>query len=292
MSLAFKQVDVFTRRPFLGNPVAVLLGADELDPGTMQRIAAWTHLSETTFVLRPSAAGADYRLRIFCPSHELPFAGHPTIGSAHAALESGLVSSAADGLTQECGAGLLRLTVEGRGAERRLFVRVSEARVLPAPADAATALAAALGAPVATRPGPRPIDVGPVWLVARLADAAAVAALTPDLAALARLSRDWKLSAGVTVFGVADGDGPRVHVRSFAPAAGVPEDPVCGSGNAAVAAYLAHAGMLAETGDAWVASQGAALGRRGEVLVRVREGGRHIEIGGSAVTVIDGRIAV
>jgi PhzF family phenazine biosynthesis protein len=124
----FVQVDVFTGRALAGNPVAVVLGADHLDDAVMQRLAAWTNLSETTFVLRPTAAGADYRLRIFTPRSELPFAGHPTVGSAHAVLEAGLVPADATRLVQECRAGLLPLRVERDGSARRIFVRVPEAR--------------------------------------------------------------------------------------------------------------------------------------------------------------------
>src|SRR6185436_11989402 len=112
-SVKFKQVDVFTRIPFLGNPVAVVLEAQDVSDADMQRIAAWTNLSETTFVLPPSSTAADYRLRIFTPRAELPFAGHPTIGSAHAVLEAGIVKPKAGRLRQECGAGILDLQVDG-----------------------------------------------------------------------------------------------------------------------------------------------------------------------------------
>lgn len=287
----FKQVDVFTSQPFLGNPVAVVLDADDIDPARMQRIAAWTNLSETTFVLRPSSASADYRLRIFTPAGELPFAGHPTIGSAHAILESGLVPSRSSSLRQECLAGVLPLTVERAGPDRRIFVRVPEAKVLRDHGEATEALSAAMGAPIVTRPAPAAIVVGPTWLVACIEDVESVRRLEPDMAAMAKLSRDLDV-VGVTVFSVGSSGGAAVHVRSFAPAAGISEDPVCGSGNATVAAYLAKTGMLGEVGEAYVASQGTEIGRDGEVFVRVRDGGRHIEIGGRAVTVIDGHISL
>jgi PhzF family phenazine biosynthesis protein len=287
----FKQVDVFTGRPFLGNPVAVVLGADGIDPARMQSIATWANLSETTFVLRPSSESADYRLRIFTPTGELPFAGHPTVGSAHAVLESGTVPARSDSLRQECLAGVLPLTVEGTGPDRRIFVRVPEAKVLRDHAGAAQALSAALGAPIVTRPAPAAIEVGPTWLVALMEDVESVRRLEPDMTAMAKLSRDLDV-VGVNVFAVGSGDGPAVHVRSFAPAEGILEDPVCGSGNATVAAYLAKTGMLKDVGEDYVASQGTEMGRDGEVFVRVRDVGRHIEIGGRAVTVIDGRISL
>ncbi len=287
----FKQVDVFTGQPFLGNPVAVVLDADDIDPARMQSIASWANLSETTFVLRPTSASADYRLRIFTPTGELPFAGHPTVGSAHAVLESTIVPSQSSSLRQECLAGVLPLTVEGTGPDRRIFVRVPEAKVLRDHAEAAQALSAALGAPIVTRPAPAAIEVGPAWLVALMEDVDSVRRLEPDMAALATLSRELDV-VGVNVFAVESGNSPAVHVRSFAPAEGILEDPVCGSGNATVAAYLANTGMLEEVGEAYVASQGTEMGRDGEVFVRVRDGGRHIEIGGRAVTVIDGHISL
>jgi len=144
MQLAFKQVDVFTDRPFLGNPVAVVIGAEGLDAQTMQRIAGWTNLSETTFLLKSEVA--DYRLRIFTPRQELPFAGHPAIGSAHAALESGFVPKK-NSLKQECGAGVIELTVE----DKRLFLRGPQARIgdvrktLPSPASCCASTSARSG---------------------------------------------------------------------------------------------------------------------------------------------------
>jgi PhzF family phenazine biosynthesis protein len=287
----FKQVDVFTGQPFLGNPVAVVLDADDIDPARMQRIATWANLSETTFVLRPSSASADYRLRIFTPTGELPFAGHPTIGSAHAVLDRAIVSSQSSGLRQECLAGVLPLTVEGTGPDRRIFVRVPEANVVRDHGEAAHALSTALGAPIITRPAPAAIAVGPTWLVACMEEVESVRRLEPDMTAVAKLSRDLDV-VGVNVFSVESGEKAAVHVRSFAPVAGIAEDPVCGSGNATVAAYLAKTGMLKDVGEDYIASQGTEMGRDGEVFVRVRDGGRHIEIGGRAVTVIDGHISL
>jgi PhzF family phenazine biosynthesis protein len=287
----FKQVDVFTDQPFLGNPVAVILDADDIDTARMQRIAAWANLSETTFVLRPSSASADYRLRIFTPTGELPFAGHPTIGSAHAVLESAIVPSQSSSLRQECLAGVLPLMVEGTGLDRRIFVRVPEAKVLRDHGEAVQGLSAALGAQIVTRPAPTAIAVGPTWLVVLMEDVESVRCLEPDMTALAKLSRDLDI-VGVNVFSVRSGKEAPVHVRSFAPAEGIAEDPVCGSGNATVAAYLAYTGMIGEVGEAYVASQGTEMGRDGQVFVRVMDSGRHIEIGGCAVTVIDGQISV
>jgi PhzF family phenazine biosynthesis protein len=282
-------VDVFTARPFLGNPVAVVLGADDVAPDDMQRIAAWTNLSETTFVLRPTVAGADYRLRIFTPRAELPFAGHPTVGSAHAVIEAGLVPGEAARLTQECAAGLVPIRVERGDGGRLLFARVPRAQVRPEAAIDARAVGRALGAAVAADAPPLVVDVGPVWLVAAFEREEMVRTLRPEANAVAALS-DRLGTVGVTVFAPSSGGG--LVVRSFAPSAGIVEDPVCGSGNAAVAAHLAATGRLGLTGTEWVASQGREVGRDGAVRVRVADEGTTIEIGGHAVTVVDGSLAI
>lgn len=288
-SYNFKQVDVFTTRPFYGNPVAVVLNASGLDAEDMQRIAAWTNLSETTFVLPETVAGADYRLRIFTPRQELPFAGHPTIGSAHAILESGLVKPVAGRLVQECGAGLLGLRVEGDRADRRIFVKVPQPKIQQIDAAFYAVINAALGAQAVADAPPLLVNVGPVWLVVDLGNAETVNNLRPDLTAIAQLSAQLPI-AGITVFGRTLTTDPALCVRSFAPACGVAEDPVCGSGNASVAAFLAHAGMLDAIGYHYVASQGRALGRDGRVWVHVNRADLSVEIGGASVTCIDGTL--
>jgi PhzF family phenazine biosynthesis protein len=271
--LPFKQVDVFTATPFFGNPVAVVIGADGLEPAQMQRIAAWTNLSETTFLLKPTQAGADYRLRIFTPRQELPFAGHPTLGSAHAALESGFVKARNGKLRQECGAGVLDLALE----ERRIYVRAPAPKVSPA-------VVPLFGTSRALR-----VDVGPVWIVVDLGDAGTVDRLAPDMTAVAELS-DSLDASGITVFGRTGNRDEPIHVRSFAPAHGIPEDPVCGSGNISVGAFLRETGLLKEFGANYTARQGMQVGRNGRVQVRVRADA--IQIGGEAVTCVDGRLRV
>jgi PhzF family phenazine biosynthesis protein len=270
--LRFKQVDVFTQRPFFGNPVAVVIDAEGLDTETMQRIAGWTNLSETTFLLK--SAVADYRLRIFTPRMELPFAGHPTIGSAHAAIESGFIERKTH-LRQECGAGVLDLFVE----EDRIFVKGPPAKISPAANISQVALASA----------PLRIDVGPVWVVGEVADAKALAALKPDMDSLGKYSESAE-ATGVTLFAKSDDCVAAIHVRSFAPAHGVPEDPVCGSGNLAVATFLKEKDFLERFGKTYLARQGAQLGRDGRVHVRIADDG--IRIGGHAATCVDGTIRV
>jgi PhzF family phenazine biosynthesis protein len=269
MNLKFKQVDVFTDKPFLGNPVAVVIGAEGLDSHAMQRIACWTNLSETTFLL-PSKV-ADYKLRIFTPRQELPFAGHPTIGSAHAAIESQFIRVTNGKVTQECGAGIIDLAVE----DGKIFLKAPDAKI----ADVRGKL------PFAQKL--LRVDVGPVWIIGEVASAAALAALEPDMAALTQFSIDFE-ATGITVFAESKAGESGIEVRSFAPAHGIPEDPVCGSGNISVAAYLRATNQLERFGNRYVARQGMQMGRDGRVSVRVEADG--IRIGGHAVTCVDGAI--
>ena len=269
----FKQVDAFTDRPFRGNPVAVVLDSDGLEAAEMQHIARWTNLSETTFLL-PSKV-ADYRLRIFTPSRELPFAGHPTIGSAHAALEAGLAKPTKGRLQQECGAGVLDLVVE----EGVIRVRSPAVKLTPL-----TNVAANVGIPLAPGAHMLRADVGPVWLVGEMSDAAALGAVKPDMTALA----EWTTSlnaTGVTVFAASGERDCAFHVRSFAPGHGIPEDPVCGSGNICVAAYLRH---FERAPASYVARQGMQLGRDGRVHLRLEA--RDIWLGGRAVSCVEGTL--
>ncbi len=283
----FKQVDVFTTRPCAGNPVAVVLAADGLDAAEMQRLARWTNLSETTFVLPPSSPEADYRLRIFTPGRELPFAGHPTVGSAHAALEAGVVKGPS--FRQECGAGVLPLRVTDSEAGRRIFVAAPGAKFVRDCGDLADAVSAALGARIVPEPSPAALNNGPVWLFVRLESGGAVAGLKPDMAAITSLSRQHGLS-GIAAFALLEGNGPKVHIRCFAPAFGINEDPVTGSANAALPAHLARAGLLERVGREYVVTQGTELGRDGRVYVRALDEQGRAEIGGHAVTVIEGEI--
>lgn len=277
-SLKFKQVDVFTKVPFRGNPVAVVLEGGELDAAEMQRIAAWTNLSETTFVLPPRSPAADYRLRIFTPRAELPFAGHPTIGSAHAVLEAGIVKPANGKLVQECGAGNLELTVDGD----TLWLDAPAATDTPLAAADLEALKKILNSKILGTPCI--LNVGPRWLVAEMADTSAVAALVPDMQGLADLSNRLAIG-GVTVYGASSDGRSAIHVRSFAPAHGIPEDPVCGSGNISVAAYRMTNG---HGGVPYLARQGMQMGRDGEVSIRYD--GKKIFLGGSAVTCVEGSL--
>jgi len=275
----FKQVDVFTSRPLFGNPVAVVLDADGLSDADMQQFANWTNLSETTFVLPPDNPAASYRVRIFTPRAELPFAGHPTLGTAHAVLEAGVAKARNGKLVQECAVGLVEVSVGDTGLSFRL------PRYAASPAEDADTIITAIGGPLVVSAPPQVLDVGPRWVIAEMASVDAVAHLEPDLTALARYDRRHG-TTGLTVF--ASGDGGTV-VRSFAPADGIPEDPVCGSGNGAVAAYRLLAGQIGN-GDRYIASQGLQIGRDGYVHIRVD--GQDIHVGGQCVTCITGTLAL
>lgn len=286
----FKTVDVFTATPFRGNPLAVVFDADDLSADQMQRIANWTNLSETTFVLRPTTAGADYRVRIFTPGAELPFAGHPTIGTAHALLEAGAIVARDGVVRQECAAGVVRLDVtHAPDGARWLAFELPAPAIAPLDAAGTAELAAILGTPPAPIAPPCLVDAGPRWVVAQLRDARAVLALAPDLQRM-KAHDAAAGNTGVLVFGPhPDGRAARIEVRAFAPAHGIAEDPVCGSGNGAVAAYLRHTDQVGTFGRDILASQGAVLGRAG--IVRLTIGPDTIRVGGNAVTCVEGHLA-
>jgi PhzF family phenazine biosynthesis protein len=273
---AFKQVDVFTSVALLGNPVAVVLDASGMTDAEMQAFANWTNLSETTFVLPPSQAGADYAVRIFTPRNELVFAGHPTLGTAHAVIEAGIAKPKDGKIIQQCKLGLIEVSVGDTG----LSLKMPPNKVTPAPDPAA--LAAALKVANFGKGAPQVVDVGPHWVIAELDTVEAVETLTPDLPGLAAYDRTHH-TTGITLFAVAGNN--KIVVRTFAPLDGITEDPVCGSGNGALAAYRLHNGAIKD-GDQYIASQGRQVGRDGRVYVRIE--GQDIHIGGDCVTCIDG----
>lgn len=272
----FSQVDVFTSQPHRGNPVAVVHDADGLTTDQMQRFAHWTNLSETTFLLAPADPGADYRVRIFTPAEELPFAGHPTIGSAHAWLEAGGVPRTDGQVVQECGAGLVRL----RRADRLAFAAPPMVRSGPATEQETATVVRALDLPREEVLAVAWVDNGPGWIGALLRDADAVLALRPDWSAFAGLE------VGVIGRYAAPAAGePLVEVRAFCPSLGIVEDPVTGSLNASLAQWLTGEGVLPAS---YVASQGTCLGRAGRVHID-REGDT-LWVGGDAVTVVTGEV--
>jgi PhzF family phenazine biosynthesis protein len=285
----FIQIDVFTAVAMAGNPLAVVLDANGLDEVSMQRFARWTNLSETTFVLAPSVPEASYRVRIFTPMAELPFAGHPSVGTAWALLDAGLIKAEAGPLVQECAAGLLPITVEGLGNSRVVSVQAPAARRSALSPEYIEALPRAIGG-IGASVGERPIlsDVGARWLLLELATRAQVRALVPDLELIARISRALQVE-GLAVFSFEDDQAVPLELRAFAPATGVAEDPVTGSAHAAVGDWLSNQGRLIALGGRYRASQGSAGGRNGEVIVS-SVGEARIQIGGRCCALIRGAV--
>jgi len=277
--LTFRQVDVFTGVPFKGNPVAVVHDADRLAPEQMQAIARWTNLSETTFVCAPTDPRADYRLRIFTPASELPFAGHPTVGSAHAVLRGGRRPRTPGRFIQECARGLITLRVGDEG----IFFELPEPVLRDLDAEQTAAAARALGVSPGEVGAAAVIEVGPAWLTLQLTDADLVRRLRPDQARVAAATPPG--AVGLTVFGLEqEGTESQLEVRSFAPTEGVAEDPVCGSGNGCVAVLVRRGGLLGR--DSYVATQGRCVGRDGRVEVKFEDDS--IWVGGQAVTCVEG----
>lgn len=271
----FQQVDVFTDAPYLGNPVAVVLDGAGLETAQMQRFTDWTNLSEATFVLPPTHPGADYRLRIFCPGQELPFAGHPTLGSCHAWLQAGGQPKGRE-VVQECGVGLVRIRRDG---PRLAFAAPALRRGGPLDEDELARMAMGLGIDRSDIVQHAWCDNGPPWRGVMLRSADQVLGLKPDSQALAGLF------TGVVAPRPA-GDACAFEVRAFFPGhGGTVEDPVTGSLNAALAQWLIGAGLAPER---YVASQGTALGRAGRVHV-AREGDT-TWIGGASVSCIEGQV--
>lgn len=269
-----RQVDVFTTTRYHGNPVAVVLDGAGLTTEQMQRFAHWTNLSETTFVLQPSTAGADYRVRIFTPVAELPFAGHPTLGTCHAWLEERPPAPHADVIVQECGAGLVPIR---RTAAGLAFAAPPLVRSGPVAEDLVRHIASVLGIAPTGIEDAQWVDNGPGWVAVLLADADAVLALRPGFV---------DLDLGV-VGPYPPGSPQAFEVRAFFPKnGGTVEDPVTGSLNASLAQWLLDTGRASTP---YVASQGSALGRSGRVHVS-RDADGTIWVGGGTVTCVTGQV--
>jgi PhzF family phenazine biosynthesis protein len=275
MSRRFHQLDVFTATPLLGNPLAVVHDADGLDDSTMAAFARWTNLSETTFLLTPEDPGADYRVRIFTPGGELPFAGHPTLGSCRAWLEAGGRSKTDAEVVQECGVGLVRIRRDGR---RLAFAAPPLRRTGPLDGERLARIAAGLRIAGDEILHHQWVDNGPGWCAVMLPSAERVLSLRPDFSVL----RDVKLGV---VGPQPAGHDATFEVRAFVPSLGVPEDPVTGSLNAGLAQWLIGAGLAPER---YVAAQGTALRRAGRVYVERL--GDDTWIGGDVAVVIAGTV--
>ena len=293
----FQQVDVFTAQAYRGNPLAVVLDGSGLSTETMQEFTNWTNLSEATFVLPPTsqgrAAGADYRVRIFCPGRELPFAGHPTLGTCHAWLKAGGQPQVAGRVVQECGVGLVTLRQDG---DRLAFAAPPLIKSGPLAEEEVALIARGLGVARSDILHHAWCDNGPHWRGVMLRSAEQVLALQPDASILGQLdvgvigpttgSGASAPRGKVGVIGSSDAEGIAFEVRAFFPGNnGLAEDPVTGSLNAALAQWLIAAGLAPAQ---YVASQGTCLGRAGRV--HVEQDSSTIWVGGSSVTCVSGEV--
>lgn len=263
---------MFGNAPYRGNPVAVVLDADGLSTAAMQQFATWTNLSETTFVLPPSSGAADYRVRIFTPAAELPFAGHPTLGTCHAWLDAGGQPASPEVIVQECGAGLVQIRRTGAGLA---FAAPPLIRSGPVDEPLGERIAAQLGIARADMVDLAWADNGPGWVAVLLPTAEAVLALRPGV-----------VDMDIGVAGPYPPGGPAAfEVRAFFPVAGsTVEDPVTGSLNASLAGWLLGTGRASAP---YLASQGTALGRAGQVHLSQDPGGQ-IWVGGAVRTWVSG----
>ncbi|HEY8718963.1 PhzF family phenazine biosynthesis protein [Pengzhenrongella sp.] len=274
----FAQVDVFSPLPYRGNPVAVILDGEGLDDAAMQEVAQWTNLSETTFVLPPTRAEADYRVRIFAPGGELPFAGHPTRGTAHAWIENGGRPHGGSLIVQECAAGLIEVR---RDKDILSFAAPATRRDGDLEAEFLSQVVEAFGIGPDQVLDHQWVDNGPGWAVLRLATAQQVLDLTPDFSKIPE--------AMVGAIGAyPEGSEHAFEMRTFAPGLGIAEDPVCGSMNAAVGQWLTRTGQVA---GSYRVSQGAKLGRAGDITITVDDDGT-VWVSGATTTLFQGTALV
>jgi len=282
----YLQLDVFADRPGAGNPLGVVLDGAGLDDHAMQAIARWTRLPETTFVLPASRGDASYRLRIFSPRHEVPFAGHPSVGTAHAVLEAGLAVPRDGLLVQEGAAGLLPLRVHGSGGQRTIAVRTPRARLVEVACGDDPRLAAALpGLPRGALP-PALMDGGRRWWLVELASESVLRGAEPDWDAVARLAEDTG-SMGVCVFARSDDPVHYLAVRAFVGAPARFEDAASGAANATLAAWLSQRDALPGDGSFYRVSQGREVGHDAIIELEVDAAG-DVWSGGRVCTVVRG----
>jgi PhzF family phenazine biosynthesis protein len=285
----YLQVDVFSKRPGCGNPLAVVLDADGLTNEQMQTIAAWTNLVETTFVLPPTLAGADYRVRIFTPQREIPFAGHPSLGTAHALLASKQINKKNGELVQECGAGLIPIRIEtSKKFRRRLFFRAPPVKNIHAIDKKMAEASAVFSQLTLGELAPSLVEGGRKWWIAEMRDEDALRNLQPDHQAISTMSRASD-SMGLCVFSRCKNQDYQLAVRAFAPAFGIKEDPASGAANATIAAYLLDSGALNSIGNNYRVSQGREIGHDATIDLRASQQD-DIWVGGECQTVINGHM--
>ncbi|SFV43671.1 PhzF family phenazine biosynthesis protein [Mammaliicoccus sciuri] len=280
--LSFKQVDVFPNEPFKGNLVAVIFDADDLTVEQMKDIASWTNLSETTFVCTPDDENADYKLRIFTPNNELPFAGHPTIRSSYAVLQNGLIPKNKGYLVQECGVGLVKIDY----TEDKTYFSLPEPKISDIELKQLEGIIESLGINGEDVIHSKKVNIGAEWLTLHIKNSSIVKRIELNFEQMKNYI--YEGTTGVTIFGENEDDKDTTfEVRSFAPNEGVNEDPVCGSGNGCVAAVNELYGLIVN--KEYSNSQGECINRNGRVYIRQEDG---LKLGGISKIVIDGKIRI
>jgi PhzF family phenazine biosynthesis protein len=286
-TIRYLHLDVFAATLGGGNHLGVVVGAADWSVEAMQRFAQWTALVETTFLLPPTDPKASYRVRIFTPHREIPFAGHPSIGSAHAALECGLAKIHHGLLWQECAAGMLPILVEGDGAARDLLLQAPDACIVSRGHNAHPLLAAALAGSTPGVLAPALVDGGRRWWLSEVADEASLRAWRPDHAAILALAQATD-SMGLCAFARAEHADYQLVVRAFPAGVGIVEDPASGAANGLIAAYIAETEPQGALARGYRVSQGREIGHDARLVVRIDK--QAIWTGGHSHTVIDGAL--
>ncbi len=284
----FLQLDVFCERPGGGNPLGVVIGAEDWSPARMQALATWTNLVETTFLLPPSLADADYQLRIFTPDREIPFAGHPTIGSAYAAIRCGFASPRGLSLVQECGVGRVPIRIEEDRDDLRVYLQSPAAEIVATGWQADPQLSTVLADRQLGELGISLVSGGRLWWIVELADEEQVRGWHPKHAAIAALAYASG-SVGLAVFARCVGDGPELVVRAFPGGVGIIEDPASGAVNGLIAACIAQREPSGALASGYRVSQGREMGHDASIEVRI-DADHSNWVGGRSHLVVDGSL--
>lgn len=282
----YLQLDVFARSIGGGNPLGVIVDGNGWSTQQMQSYARWTNLVETTYLLAPVAPSASYRVRIFTPTREIAFAGHPSVGSAHAALESGIAQAREGLLVQECQAGLIEIRGEGHGDQRELFVQAPTAQVLQTGMETEPRLRRLLADVELGKLPPAFVEGGRRWWLAELESEQEIRAWSPDHSAIAELAAASD-SLGLCVFARSDAANHDLVVRAFPAGVGIVEDPASGAANGLIAAYIAQSDPADPLTRGYRVSQGCEMGHDAAIRIDYRDGG--VWVGGRTNTIFSGQ---
>jgi len=288
-AIRFLQVDVFAEYAGAGNPLGVVIGSESWSDAQRQSFAAWTGIVETTYLLPPTLPGASYRLRIFTPRREIPYAGHPSVGSAHAALTLGYAQPVDGLLRQECAAGVLPIRVEHDGVARSLSIEAPRARVLLSGEEARARMTGILRDSILGALPPALLEGGRRWWLAELEGESAVRTYRPDHRAIEDFAHASD-TLGLCLFARADAGSPHdLVVRAFPGGVGIHEDPASGAANGLIAAYIASGEPDGPLARGYVVSQGREIGHDARLRIDIDDTGA-VWVGGRSHTVIDGTV--